>query len=234
MTISFRDMMLPQRIKGFPWTSAPRFSTTIVTVANGGEHRNRNWKHPLRKFQAPEAIRCHEDIEDVLEFWMNTAGPHIAFPIRDPIDFASRRLIGPNTVPPIYLTDQPVGIGDGETRTFQLQKVYRYAEFEYTRPIFLPSVQTVLIGMNAKIPAIEDPDLPGGPYLVDIERVGGTITFDHAPMAGIVITAGFLFDVPVRFESDDSLGMILKSFSVDGVSDLAFEEVRPCFIGEES
>lgn len=234
MTLSFRDISLPERIKGYPWTSSPRFSTTIVSVANGGEHRNRNWKHPLRKFSAPEAIRCHEDIEEVLEFWMNVGGPHLAFPIRDPIDFASRRLVSAGAVPPIYLTDQTLGIGDGSTRTFQLQKTYTRGEFSYTRPIELPVVNSVLIGMNAHAPTVADPALPGGPYQVDIARVGGTVTFDHAPVEGIVLTAGFLFDVPVRFESDDSLGIILKSFQLDGVADLAYEEVRACFVGEES
>lgn len=234
MTISFRDITISDRMKGYPWTSAPRFSTTIVGVANGSEHRNRNWLHPLRKFQAPEAINCHENVEDLLNFWMITGGPHLAFPIRDPMDFASRRLEYLNTEPSVYATDQPLGVGDGQQRTFQLQKVYTFGEDSYTRPIHLPVLNKVLIGMNAHAPSAPDPVLPGGPYLVDVERVGGTVTFDHAPLPGIVLTAGFLFDVPVRFESDDSLGMIMKAYRLDGVSDLAFDEVRPCFIGEET
>ncbi len=231
---SFLDLYLPDRIKGYPWTSSPRTSTTITGVANGSEHRNRNWLHPLHHFQAPESVRCIDDIQDLKDHFLITGGPHLAFPMRDPFDFASRRLVGAGVSPGLFATDQVLGVGDGQNREFQLQKKYTRGGRDYFRPIVLPVVSTVQIAMNAHSPTVADPTLPGGPFLWDVSRIGGVVTFDHAPVSGTVITAGFLFDVPVRFESDDALDLVLKGFQLTGMADLAFEEVRPCFVGEET
>lgn len=225
---TFLDEYLPEALAGYPWTSAPRFSTTIAANAAGQEANNQNWLHPLRTFTAPEAIRCHEDIEDVLEHWLVCAGPHVIFPIRDPLDFASVRLEAANTVPTIGRTNQAIGIGDGSTRDFQLKKAYTRGSMTYTRLITLPVVSSVLIAMNALDPVTADPALPGGPYTWDVERQTGVVTFDHAPTAGVIITAGFLFDCPARFIDDNSFQQIVKAFKVDGVADLQFTEVRPC------
>jgi uncharacterized protein (TIGR02217 family) len=234
VSVSFLDIYPPANVRGYPFTSSPRFSTTITGVSSGSEHRNRNWKHPLHRYLSPEAIRCHEDIEDIRDHWMVTGGPFLSFPLRDPMDFASRRLQKANLVPALYPTDQVLGTGDGATRDFQLAKTYTRGGASYTRPIYLPLVDSVLVAIDAKSTNTADPTLPGGPYLWDVSRQGGVVTFDHAPQAGQIITAGFLFDVPVRFEGDDSLDAILQAYQVSGVADLTLFEVRPCFIGEES
>lgn len=233
MSESFLDVYPPPNIRGYPFSSSPRFSTTITGVSSGSEHRNRNWKHPLHRYTSPEAIRSHDDIEDIRDHWMVTAGPFLSFPIRDPMDFASRRLLKPNLPPALFPTDQVLGVGDGSNRDFQLSKSYTRGGKSYTRPIYLPVVTSVLVAIDAKSTATADPTLPSGPYLWDVSRQGGVVTFDHAPQAGQVVTAGFLFDVPVRFEGDDSLDAILQAYQLSGVADLTFVEVRPCFIGEE-
>jgi hypothetical protein len=43
-----------------------------------------------------------------------------------------------------------------------------------------------------------------------------------------VITAGFLFDVQVRFESDDAFEGILRTYAIGGFADITLIEVRPC------
>ena len=35
-----------------------------------------------------------------------------------------------------------------------------------------------------------------------VETTNGIVTFDTAPASGVLITAGFEFDVPVRFDTD--------------------------------
>lgn len=224
----FVDIYLPDRIKGFPFTSSPRTSTTITGVANGFEHANRNWKNPLHYFTAPEGVQCMDDIEDLKDHWMALGGPFLTFAMRDPMDFASRKLGKPNVVPSIGITDQLLGVGDGVRRVFQLQKTYTRGPISYTRPIYIPVIDTVAVGINALPIDTADPVLPGGPYVVDVERYGGTVTFDHAPQLGQAITAGFLFDCEVRFEADDSFDAIVQSFQVSGHADLSFWEVRPC------
>jgi uncharacterized protein (TIGR02217 family) len=100
------------------------------------------------------------------------------------------------------------------------------------RTIRLPIVASVVVAMNALDPDTPNPDLPGGPYTFAVDRLTGVITFDPVPTAGIAVTAGFLFDVPARFEGDDSLEAVVKAFQVDGFSNLSFFETRMCGAGE--
>jgi uncharacterized protein (TIGR02217 family) len=228
----FIDVYLPSNIRAFPWISAPRHATSITAVASGHEHRNKNWLNPLRKFTASEAVRCHETIEDLKDHWLVCSGPFLAFPMRDPLDFASARLLKSNLAPDIVATDQVCGIADGLARDFQLKKTYTRGGFSYVRKIRLPILDSVLVAMNALDPSTPGPALPGGPYTYSVDRLSGAITFDPVPQNGIVVTAGYYFDVPVRFETDDEFEAIVKAFQVDGFSDLTFMETRMCGQGE--
>jgi uncharacterized protein (TIGR02217 family) len=222
----FRDVYLPDQIRGFPFTAAPRTSTKITQVKGGDENRNINWTRPLYRFNAPESVKCHEVIEDLRDHFLIMLGPAYTFPIRDPLNFATTRLSKANKIPSTGKTDQVIGIGDGLTRSFQLQKGYTRGGFTFTEDIVLPVLETVELGINAL--DISSGLLAGGPYTADVTRYGGEVLFDHAPHAGQIITWGGLFDREVRFEGDDSLDLIVQAFEVDGFADLSFWEVRFC------
>lgn len=224
----FVDVYLPARILGYGFETLPRFSTAMTAVASGAEHANQNWAHPLRTFTAPEGVRCWEDLDALQDMWMTTAGPFRTFAFRDPLDFASRKLVGPGAVPTVGPTDQVIGEGDGFNRVFQLQKTYTYGPLTYTRAIAHPVVDTVTLALNALDPDTAHPTLEDGPYAWEVDRLTGEVTFDHAPADGLVITAGFLFDVEARFEGDDSYGAIVHAYKTAGHADLTFVEVRPC------
>jgi len=224
----FEDTYLPDSIRRFEFHSAPRTSTSITQIKSGHERRNRNWIHPLHRFTAPEAVECQAQLEDVKDAWLALGGPFTTFPFRDPLDFASCRLDAPNEEPVIGPTDQVIATADGSTRDFQLIKTYTFGGKSYIRRIVLPIVSSVEIYMNALDPSTADPTLPGGPYTWSVDRLTGIITANHAPTAGTVITAGFLFDVIARFEDDDTYEGIVKAYHLSGHADLSFVEVRPC------
>lgn len=213
----FEDVYIPETLMRAMYRSTPRTSTTIVTVASGHEHRNRNYVHPLWKFTAPEGVTCHEQIEDLKDHWLAMSGPHIAFPFRDLWDFASCRLEAPGKVPALNITDQVLGVGDGATTVFPLIKTYTRGSRTYARLIELPVVETVIVGANA----VEVTNW-------NVTREGGDVTFDTAPDDGVIVTAGYLFDVPSRFESDEAFDMVIKSYQVDEFAELTFLEVRVC------
>lgn len=223
----FIDQYPPASIMKFGFVSSPRFSTSITAVACGSERRNRNWQHPLHTFAAPEAVECHEHLSALHNMWMATAGPLHTFPFRDPLDFASRDLLAADVAPAIGPTDQVLGEGDAVTTAFQLVRRYSFGTEIYDRAIYHPVVDTVSVAINAQPPENIPPG-QGGPYTWTVDRDTGTITFDHPPRVGQTITAGFLFDVEVRFESDDSYDGIVRSWRVSGHADLVFVEVRPC------
>lgn len=224
----FIDEYPPQHIRRFEFVTMPRWSTDIAQVANGTETRNQNWKHPLRTFTAPGGVACAADVNALYHMWMVTRGPKQTFPMMDPFDFASRDLVTSDEInPDISRTDQQIATGDGQTRTFQLLRRYSFGGQTYDRPIHLPKTETVQVGINGMDP-MDLPAWQGGPNPWTVTRRGGLITFDHAPAAGQVIQAGFLFDVECRFESDDAFEQIAKAYKANGSADLVFVEVRPC------
>lgn len=225
----FIDAYPPDSIMKFGFVSSPRFSTSITAVASGAERRNRNWAHPLHSFNAPEAVECHEHLVALHNMWMTTAGPLHSFAFRDPLDFASRDLPASGRAPSIGPTDQVLGVADGATREFQIVRAYSFGGESYSRIIYHPVVDTVVVALNALPPETENQVLlPGGPYFWTVDRLTGVISFDKVLAAGIVVTAGYLFDVEARFEGDDSYDGIVRSYRVSGHADLVFQEVRPC------
>ena len=96
-------------------------------------------------------------------------------------------------------------------------KVYRSGAHSYTRPISKPVLGTVRIGVDdeEKQEAID--------YEVDV--ASGLITFAHPPDADVKITAGFEFDVPVRFDTD-GIQTSVASFQAGDVPNVPIVEVR--------
>jgi uncharacterized protein (TIGR02217 family) len=220
----FVDEYAPPKIAGFPFGSSPRWSTDITTVKSGASMRNQNWTQPLHRFTAPQAIRAQADFEPLKAMWWALNGPAKLFPFRDPLDFASVALPFSDHAPTVGPLDQPLGTGDGFTAAFQLAKVYAFGPEQTSRSISLPVVATVVVALNGLDPATA----LGGPYAWSVSRPGGIVTFSPALAAGVVASAGFLFDVPVRFEADDSLDGIVQAWKLAGFSDLTFVEERAC------
>lgn len=220
----FIDVYLPSTIPGYPCVRGPRTSTTITELASGDEGRNRNWAHPKRKFQLPaaDARKDFDRILDLEDHFLILDGPANSFPLRDPHDYASVRLAYPNEPAASVLArltaeDQPLGTGDGVTRAFPLGKAYTRGGQTYLRSIGLPVIANLLIADNGT---------PTSAYTVT--RPGGVVTFTVAPTAGHTLTWGGLFDTPVRFESDDALMTVVKSYQVSGFAQVTFVETRLC------
>lgn len=219
--MSFLDVYMPEEIPGYPCVSAPRFNTTIQVSAGGGEQRNQNWERPLYKFILPEGIREWSAVQGLGKMWLITAGPLLSFAWRDPLDFSSGDLLVPNPEddPVPLMTDQAIGTGTGFTDSFQLTKRYSYGGQTYDREIHLPVLATVVIADNGVL--VSD-------SLYTVSRPGGVVTFDTPPANAHALTAGFLFDVEVRFESDDAFEGVLRTWQAGGFADITLIEVRPC------
>ncbi|HEX5257577.1 MAG TPA: DUF2460 domain-containing protein [Sphingomicrobium sp.] len=179
----FDDVLFPIEI-GQQASVAPTFSTNIVTSASGFEARNANWAQARLRFDAGPGVRGEAELETLLSFFRARRGPAVAFRFRDPYDNSSNGMTGTPAA-----TDQAIGTGDGATDSFELVKAYGTGE---QRRITRPVAGTVRIATNAM-------ELTTGWTLDD----KGVIRFDSPPAAGSAITAGFLFDTPVRFAEDN-------------------------------
>ena len=214
----FIDQYMDEQVPGWPCVSTPRWATEIVSVDSGSERVNQRWSTPLYSFNLPDAVRYHETYEAIKDHWLVMKGPTHTWPFRDPLDFASVQLELCNTVPVLSGTDQTLGTGNGLTTEFQLIKTYTRGSATHVRTIYHPIVSTVTV-------AIDSVDQVSG-YSVD--RDTGVITFDTPPAPGEVISAGYLFDVEVRFASDDAFEGIVQNYTVSGFASIELMEVRPC------
>jgi Uncharacterized conserved protein len=219
----FVDEYINACVATYPCVSAPRWSTDLMQVDSGAEAANQRWENVLHRFHLPDVVREMETFNAIRDHWLVMRGPFHIWPFRDPLDFASVALVLPNTVPTISAADQVLGVADGFESNFQLVKLYSRGAQSYSRKIELPVLASVLLqGSQAGSPTIVS--LP--PY--SVSRPGGVVTFDYPPPAGTTISGGFLFDVPVRFESDDAFEGVVRDFGLGGTADLTFIETRLC------
>lgn len=218
----FIDEYPPGPMNSYDWVTAPKTQTQITVTASGSESANKLWKHPRRRFNSPQGIREFDVVQAIMDHWLVMGGPFQTFPLRDPLDFASCALLYPNEAPPIAMTDQVLGVGDGFATSFKLTKAYRRGATSYTRRIYLPVTDSVIVGVGGIAQ-------PSG---WSVTRDGGVVTFDAAPADGLQVTAGFLFDCEVRFEDDDSYQSFVRAWRLGGFADISLVEVPPCAAAE--
>ncbi|KKB81278.1 glycoside hydrolase family 24 [Devosia soli] len=163
----------------------PERKTDVVSLAGGGEQRNGRWAHSRRKYNAGYGVKSRADMQAVLAFFEERRGRLHGFLWRDGIDHSSG---GAVPLP----DDQAMGTADGATKTFQLVKRYGAAFDPYLRTIAKPVAGSVRL-------AIDGGEITSG-WTVD--ATSGVVTFSSPPAMGALVTAGFLFDVPVRFDTD--------------------------------
>jgi len=188
----------------------PRRKTIIATSGTGYEARNAQWADSRREYNAGYGIKSLDDLHRVTEFFEERLGRLHGFRWKDKLDWKS---IHPSGT--VAFDDQTIGTGDGVDTTFQLSKVYGSTINPYTRNITKPVLGTVLVGINGT-------EQTTG-WTVD--TVTGIVTFSVAPPDTHPITAGFEFDVPVRFDTD-FLEIDHAAFDAGVMTDIPILEVR--------
>ena len=180
-----------------------------------GEQRNARWAHSRRRYDAGYGVKTLDALQAVVAFFEERRGQLYGFRLRDRLDQTSA-LPGA----PISPLDQGIGTGDGATATFQLVKTYGSAYAPYQRPIAKPVAGSIRV-------AVDDVELASGTaYTCDTTT--GVVTFlaGHIPAAGKAVKAGFMFDVPVRFDTD-YLEVDLSAFAAGAIPKIPLVEIRP-------
>ncbi|MEP3638636.1 MAG: DUF2460 domain-containing protein [Paracoccaceae bacterium] len=209
--MDFHEVRFPANLS-FGSVGGPERRTDVVTLANGFEERNTPWAHSRRRYDAGMGMRSLDDVETLIAFFEARQGQMFGFRWKDWSDFKSSRASSEPT-----FGDQVIAIGDGTTQSFPLVKIYRSGSFTYERPIRKPVAGTVRIGLS------QDEMQEGVDYEVDTSR--GMITFSHPPDPDIEISAGYEFDVPVRFDTG-SIQTSVASFKAGDVPSVPIVEVR--------
>jgi uncharacterized protein (TIGR02217 family) len=211
--MSFHEVRFPTAISRAS-QGGPERRTDVVVLGSGYEERNARWADSRRSYNAGYGVRSLDDLHAIIAFFEERRGRLHAFRWRDPADWKSCPPEGqPSAV------DQVIGTGDGTNSVFQIVKTYGSTFAPWQRLITKPVAATVMVAVDGAVRTA------GTHCTLDATR--GVVTFlpSHVPAVGAVISAGYEFDVPVRFDSD-RLEVNLQGFRHGAIPNIPIVEVR--------
>lgn len=211
--MSFHEVRFPTAISRAS-QGGPERRTDVVVLGSGYEERNARWADSRRSYNAGYGVRSLDDLHAIIAFFEERRGRLHGFRWRDPADWKSCPPEGqPSAV------DQVIGTGDGTNSVFQMVKTYGSTFAPWQRLITKPVAATVTVAVDGTVRTA------GTHFTLDATR--GVVTFlpSHVPAAGAVISAGYEFDVPVRFDSD-RLEVNLQGFRHGAIPNIPIVEVR--------
>ncbi|HEY7644690.1 MAG TPA: DUF2460 domain-containing protein [Hyphomicrobiales bacterium] len=211
--MAFHEIRFPTAIS-FGATGGPERRTDVVVLGSGHEERNQRWADSRRRYEAGYGVKSLDDLEAVIAFFEERRGRLHGFRWKDHADFRScTASASPSS------TDQSLGAGDGTTAAFQLAKSYGASFAPWIREIKKPVEGTLLVAVDGVAQA------EGADFLCDYTT--GLVTFEAGsiPALGAVVTAGFEFDVPVRFDTD-RLEISLEGFRHGSIPSIPVVEVK--------
>jgi uncharacterized protein (TIGR02217 family) len=209
----FHEVLFPLDI-ALKSAGGPQRRTEIVTFGSGREQRNARWAHSRRRYDAGYGVKTLSELQRVVAFFEERRGQLYGFRWRDPLDHSS-------AAPGVALSprDQLLGIGDGARTAFALLKTYGELHAPYARPIAKPVAGSVRI-------TVGDEEAEAGEAFT-CDSATGSVNFlpGHVPADGAAVRAGFLFDVPVRFDTD-YLEVDLSAFAAGAIPKIPLIEIR--------
>ena len=207
--MAFHEVRFPEDISRGA-RGGPERRTQVVELASGEEERNAGWANSRRRYDVAYGIRRADDLAAVVAFFEARGGRLHGFRFKDWADYKSGL---PSAA--ISPADQEIGTGNGSLTEFALLKRYSSGAQSWTRVIAKPVAGSVRVALGG----VEQ--MSG--WTVDTST--GVVTFDTAPAAGVAVTAGFAFDVPVRFDTD-ALDVTLDLERLGSITSIPLLEIR--------
>lgn len=209
---SFHEVRFPTDVARGAY-GGPERRTDIVLLGSGKEERNARWAHSRRRYNAGYGLKTLASLHDVMTFFEERRGRLYGFLWKDRVDFKSCPLSAVPTA-----RDQFLGTGDGVRDRFQLIKRYGRVN-AYERRIVRPVASSLLVAVDGVAVRLDD---------LALDSANGELVFSSAvvPHAGGKVTAGFEFDVPVRFDTD-YLEINLLAFEAGDIPHIPVVEILP-------
>ncbi|WP_057465043.1 DUF2460 domain-containing protein [Pseudovibrio sp. POLY-S9] len=205
----FHDVRFPEKISRGA-RGGPRRRTQVVELYSGFEERNASWANSRREYDVAFGIRSSDQLQEVTAFFEARNGRLYAFRFKDWADYKSS--LPSKAISPL---DQLLGMGDGTKTEFQLRKLFGTEALGYWRSIRKPVAGSIRLAVNGT-------ERSSG-WTADLAT--GLVSFDSAPAKGAIITAGFEFDVPCRFDTD-SIDVTLDLERLGSITSIPLIEVR--------
>ena len=197
---SFHEVQFPPDI-AYGASGGPEYATTIFSAASGYEQRNAGWSAARGRWDVGSGLKRREQAATLIAFFRARKGRAYGFRFKDWTDYQA--------------SGEVLGTGDGATTVFQLIKHYTSGGVIETRVIRKPVAGMVKVYLDGVEQASG----------WSVDTATGLVTFSSAPAAGVVVTAGFEFDVPVRFDTD-RMDLGIETYDLGRWSSIPIIEIR--------
>src|ERR1700732_3030262 len=190
------NLLFP-KIRGLAWNivKTPTFSTEIQESLAGREVRLQNFQNPIWEFtlkyeylQNDTTLRdenAQTPLETLVGFFLARGGQFDDFLLNES-DLTGR-------LEDSVYSGQPIGTGDGVTRTFQMVRNIG----GFLEAVQNPMNQAATVYVSGRTPPLQ---VQGTDYTI----ANGVVTFTVAPSVGVSITADFIMLQRVRFHTGSS------------------------------
>jgi uncharacterized protein (TIGR02217 family) len=203
--MSFDEVSFPLNISVGLKRNTNRLNQTSV-LSSGFSRSKQTWVDSRKSYDLSIVGKSVNELHTLKSFYLQRKGMLRGFRLKDWSDFKS---CDPMQTPSD--TDQILGTGDGTTTTFNLRKLYG----TYYKRIYKPVSGSVVI-------SLDDVSQASG---WSVNTTTGIVTFDTAPSNSVVVKAGFLFDTPVRFDTD-YLPITLNTTDIGEVTSIKIVEIK--------
>lgn len=193
--MNFLNISFPEDIS-YGAKGGPEFSTNIMLMQNGFEHRNINWNNPRMIYNISYDFLNKDKANQLINFFYLVKGRGYSFRFKDWMDYESHSN-----------EKNFIAINKDKTK-FQLIKTYNLNNFEFIRKITKPVENSLIINY---------PD-------AEVNYNKGVISFKE-PINENLLKLSFKFDVPARFESDH-YGLSNDDFGIYSFKNIKLIEVR--------
>src|SRR5512134_1456897 len=197
---AFHEVRFPPEIS-YGASGGPGYLTTVVATASGHEHRNANWGAARGRWDVASGLRDRAHVAVLIAFFRARKGRAYGFRFKDWTDYQGLA--------------QVLGTGNGSLKTFQLVKNYSSGGVIEARTIAKPIASTVKIYRNGVLATSG----------VSTDSTTGLVTFTTAPASGVIVTADFEFDVPVRFDTDQ-MDVTIETYNLGTWGQVPIVEIR--------
>lgn len=205
--MSFHEVSFPDKLSEGSG-GGPGFWTAVVRLKSGQIETKQQWASPLWSYALRLDQLSIDEITAVQVFAACRRGSAAGFRFLDRLDHATspsgRVDLYAHNGESVSATDCQIGVGDASQVAFQLVKIYDDGgPTPLTRVITKPIAGTAVVALD------------GTPTTAfSLNSTTGIVTFNTPPGAGVVITAGFTFEVPVIFDeqADEALRAAIHGF----------------------
>lgn len=165
-----------------------RHDTAVVSNPSAYSQRVPRLDLPLIIADVSTALTSPAGATELLRFFTARQGATYGFRFPHPFDRSSNLDDRSDATTP---NDQRIGVGNGIKQRFKLRKAVVDGGIARYRNILKPIVGSVTVAINGtQVTAF------------DVDHTNGEILFNQPPQQDDVITAGFLYDIPMRFEEE--------------------------------